>query len=108
DPISPSQLETTRGKIKPKYYNWLYLSVWLGLRPLEIDPLHDKNHFRLLMTPQGLPVLSIYQTKLISIPPRHRWKLIPLFRDEQKQALEIIQHQDFHRPLTKMVKKLLW
>lgn len=30
------------GKIKNEQFNWLYLSVWLGLRPQEIDNLKNK------------------------------------------------------------------
>jgi integrase len=72
-------------------YNWLYLSVWLGLRPNEVDKLIDDEFVRILFDKQGIPILWVYQSKLTSIPPRFRWKLIPLFE----------------RPLAKTVKKYL-
>ncbi len=104
DPISPNQLAMNRDKFKEKYYNWIYLTVWLELRPMEVDQVKNKNNFRIFITDDGTPVLWVFQTKLVSVPPRFRWKLIPLFLDEQKRALEIIQSDIFDRPRTKLVK----
>jgi len=105
EPISPNQLARARTTLKPRQYNWLYLSVWLGLRPFEIDNLKDPSHVRLLSCPDGTRVLWIYQTKLVSVPPRYRWKLIPLIFREQKRIYGIIKSQNFERPLVKTVKR---
>ena len=104
DPIQPMQLRAVRGKISTRYYNWLYLSVWLGLRPLEVDQLKNPELMRIMTDKSGTPTLWIYQTKLVAIAPRYRWKLIPLIFKEQKACLEIIESKDFSRPLTKTVK----
>jgi hypothetical protein len=37
DSLTPELLEFIKPKISIERYNWLYLSVWLGLRPEEID-----------------------------------------------------------------------
>ena len=83
DPLLPDRLEKKKDRLKPEYYNWLYLSVWLGLRPMEIDYLTNKENTRLQKAPDGTLILWIYQTKLTSVPPRYRWKLIPLIFKEQ-------------------------
>jgi hypothetical protein len=105
DPVTPEQLERVRTQLKPEQYNWLYLSVWLGLRPQEVDQLKDKRLLRLQCDLDGRPILWIYQTKLVSVPPRYRWKLIPIIFQEQKKALEIIKSRKFQRPLVKTVRK---
>lgn len=38
DPINPKQLEEVKENFSLEQYNWIYLTVWLGLRPLEADP----------------------------------------------------------------------
>ena len=105
DPITPTQLETMKSCLKPEHYNWIYLSVWLGLRPQEVDQLKLDNYVRLQPGFDGTMILWVYQTKLVSVPPRYRWKLIPIIFKEQKLALDIIQSKIFQRPLVKTVKR---
>ncbi len=105
DPVTPAQLERVKSKIKKENYNWLYLSVWLGLRPQEIDQLKDEQYVRLQKNIGGAPTLWVYQTKLVSVPPRYRWKLIPIIFKEQKEALKIIRSKNFRRPIAKIIKK---
>lgn len=104
DPITPKQLEQVRTKLSKQHFNWLYLSVWLGLRPMEIDQLHDKSLYRLQKLEGGSALLWVYQTKLISVPPRYRWKLIPMVFEGQVDVLKIIESGDFKRPLNKTVR----
>ena len=85
-------------------YNWLYLSVWLGLRPREIDQLHDQGLYRLQKLSENSALLWVYQTKLISVPPRYRWKLIPMVFAGQTEAVRIIESGQFKRPLNKTVR----
>lgn len=105
DPLQPHQLENAKSSLEKKNYNWLYLSVWLGLRPLEIDQLKDSRKFKLKKRPDGKYELWVFQTKLTSLPNRYRWKLIPLFLREHKKALKIIKTGDFQRPLVKTIKR---
>lgn len=105
DPISPKQLKMVRHRLKRRHYNWLYLSVWLGLRPFEIDQLKESANARFQSAPDGTPILWVYQTKLASVPPRYRWKLIPLICREQKRVREILRTRDFDRPLVKTVRR---
>lgn len=105
DPITPRQLAQAKHKFKKEQYNWLYLSVWLGLRPQEVDQLKNPQMVRLQNSTEGTPTLWIYQTKLVSVPHRYRWKLIPIIFKEQKKALHIVRSKNFQRPIVRTVKK---
>ncbi len=105
--MTPEKLHRAKEKLNEAQYNWLYLSVWLGLRPNEIDQLIKDGHLKILRTQEGQSILWIYQTKLASIAPRYRWKLIPLIFSEQKKTVKIIKSGDFERPLVKTVKRYL-
>jgi hypothetical protein len=104
DPITPEQLSRIRGSIYIPLYNWLYLSVWLGLRPLEIDNLKKDGFYYIDIDDTGTKIMWIYQTKLVSLPPSKRWKPIPLIFKEQQEIVTILSKGEFHRPLTKTVK----
>lgn len=104
DPISPVQLEDVKDKINEANYNWLYLSVWLGLRPREIDQLHDSKLFKIQHTGDQTALLWVYQTKLVAVPPRYRWKLIPIVFTGQSDVVKIIESGHFKRPLNKTIQ----
>ncbi len=104
DSITPKQLEDAKGKLNEQNYNWMYLSVWLGLRPLEIDQLRNQNYYRLQKVGENSALLWVYQTKLVSVPPRYKWKLIPLIFEGQVEAIKIIERGYFKRPLNKTVR----
>lgn len=44
-PLEPENLYSSKEKIKIKQFNWLYLSVWFGLRPQEVDNLKEDRFF---------------------------------------------------------------
>ena len=93
DPITPDQLQQVKSKIKQDHYDWWYLSVWLGLRPREVDQLKDERYIRFQPGTHGKVILWIYQTKLAAVPPQYRWKLIPIIFFEQEAALARIFHK---------------
>lgn len=105
DPLTPDQLEAEKSKLKPEYYNWLYLSIWFGLRPQEVDQLKKEEYKQIRPSFHGVSELRVYQTKLVSVPPRYRWKVIPTVCDEQIQALDIVRSGNFKRPSVKTVRK---
>jgi hypothetical protein len=105
-PLRPEQLESAKSTLKPEHYNWLYLSIWLGLRPSEIDQLllpSSSNTWWIETRPNGT-ILWLYQTKLTSISRNKRAKPIPLIFAEQQQTITIINSGKFKRPLTKTLK----
>ncbi len=63
DPILPDHLNAIKKNINLKNFNWLYLSVWLGLRPQEIDSLMDKNTWRIEVLATGRKVYGFFKQK---------------------------------------------
>ena len=104
-PLSPALLNSAKEKMRPKQFNWLFISIWLGLRPREIDNLRHKNLWKVEDLATGTKILWVYQTKLIALPPVDRWKPIPLIYDEQKFAAKIFEEGLFERPLNKTVRR---
>lgn len=105
-PLLPNELEKARSSLLTPAYNWLFISVWLGLRPSEIDALTDKKkmkNWRIEKDKQGITILRVYQPKLVSIEREKRWKGIPILFDQQVQALDFIKSGEFKRPLTKTI-----
>jgi hypothetical protein len=102
DPLTPEMLEAKRSTLKPEHYHWLYMSVWWGLRPSEVDSFKDEKFYKIERHGK-IQVLGVYQAKLSSISREKRWKLIPCFLPEQKTALKILTTQPFKRPLSKTV-----
>ncbi len=80
-------------------------SFLFGLRPQEIDNLHDTSLWKLEIPVQGRKVLWVFQTKLVALPPEDRWKPIPLLYDEQEFAFRIIESKSFKRPLVKSLRQ---
>jgi hypothetical protein len=105
DPLPPEVLNMASGKMNQANFNWLFLSVWLGLRPQEIDNIHESELWRLETPIFGRKVFWIYQTKIIAFPPDDRWKLIPILYEEQEFAMRIVESGNFKRPLVKTMRQ---
>lgn len=103
--ISPNDVEKTKFHINQPNFNWLFISVWFGLRPKEIDGLHDPELWKVEILPAGRKILWVFQTKIIALPREDRWKPIPIIFEEQKFALRIIESGNFKRPLIKTMAK---
>jgi len=100
EPITPEMLENARSNLKDSQYRWLYLSVWLGLRPPEVDAITMAK----IKKEQGVPVLWVYQSKLKGVKKEDRYKPIPILYREQKRCLDFIK-KEIQRPLVKTVQK---
>lgn len=104
-PLTPKMLEDAKKDIAEEHYNWLFISVWFGLRPEEVDQLRMKRgKLWDLKTDSELGfILEVYQTKLEKrgVKEEHCWKAIPTLFPEQLKAVEIIQSQNFKRPAGK-------
>ena len=105
-PVSPADLNRIKNKLNRNNFNWVFLSVWFGLRPKEVDSLKEKEYRRIEILPNGRKILWIYQTKIIALPPEDRWKPIPILFQEQHFALKIIELGNFQRPLIKTMRRL--
>lgn len=103
-PLTPERLSELKSRINEKNFNWLFLSVWLGLRPKEIDNVKDPKYWRIESLPTGRKVLWVFQTKIVALPPEDRWKPIPILYDEQHFAVQLLQGGNFNRPLIRTMR----
>jgi integrase len=106
-PITINQLEKNINNLCIENYNWIYLSIWLGLRPIEVDNLKkpESRTTWFIEEHNGIPVLWVYQSKLTGISREKRLKPIPLKYTEQQKCLEIIKSKKIKRPLNKTIQK---
>jgi hypothetical protein len=106
DPISPEMLESARSGLKPEQFNWVYLTIWLGLRPEEVDQIHKKGHHEILFDRElGKNVVRVYQPKLVGIRKEDRFKFIPVTCPEQDVAVKLLQSAaPLERPLVKTLR----
>ena len=103
DPISPNELESKKASLEIPAYNWVFLSVWFGLRPIEVESLKNPKYFR-IETHEGKAVLFVYQSKLKGVSRDKRWKYIPCMIKQQEEGLRIIASGVFKRPSRKIMK----
>lgn len=88
------------------HFNFLYIGLAFGLRPSEIDNLHNTKTWRVAKDSESkLNVLHVYQKKLNAIEHSRRWKPIPIVTPEQIEAFKLIQSKNHKRPLTKTIKR---
>jgi hypothetical protein len=104
-PLLPKKLNREKYNMLESNFNWLYLTVWFGLRPKEVDNSKNDELWKIERCSNGLVILWIFQTKLIALPREERWKPIPILYDEQKFALRILEGQNFKRPLVKTIHR---
>lgn len=91
-------------------WNWMYISLAFGLRPIEVDSLKNRTGFEIIKrmhNGEQIQILSVYQSKLISVSEKERWKYIPIYEAEQKLALAFIEKKNFKRPLVKTIRRIL-
>lgn len=92
-PLSHELLESKREALKPEQYRWMYVSLWFGLRPKEVEGQWK------VVEEGGMRVLAIYQSKLTTLSKDKRWKYIPAKYPEQRKALEMLKGADLKRPI---------
>lgn len=101
-PLSPQMLEDKKAAMTKEHYRWLFVSVWFGLRPEEVDALNKSNEERWYITenPEFGYVLSVFQKKLYDrgVLPEDCWKHIPTVFKEQRTAIEYIKEGALVRP----------
>lgn len=89
-------------------WNWLFIGLFFGLRPKEVDSLVNQKNWKIEWNEQNkVDVLMIYQSKLSSLSKEKRWKPIPITFEEQKEALKLIKNGEFKRPLNKTIQRIL-
>ena len=101
--LTKNLLDQLEGHISEENLNWMSISFYFGLRPKEVDRLHEKKWKVDLVN--GVQILRVEQTKLIHLPIDKRLKFIPILYKEQQDALKAIKDGRFVRPLVKTLKK---
>jgi integrase len=102
-PLTPEQLEAAKGKLRPEHYTFVYITLWFGLRPVEVG-----GQWRVTTKAQKgrvVKVLEVYQTKLTALSKEKRWKRIPILFPEQETALALLQEGKAGRPWLGALRK---
>lgn len=96
-PLTPKLLNKYESRFLPGQFEWMFVSLWFGLRPKEVT-----GDWK-LSKDDDVDVLHIYQSKLTSVKKELRWKLIPVLYPEQKRALSMLKLGGLKRPLLKTI-----
>jgi hypothetical protein len=102
--LTPDMLESKKSELKPCFYQWLYITLWLGLRPVEVE-----NEYKLstkVVRGKSIKVISVYQSKLMGVVKEKRWKHIPLLYPEQTKAVEFLEAKEWRKPYTPLLKEV--
>lgn len=110
-PLSWIELKNLRTRFENEnltlQWNWLFIGLFFGLRPSEIDSLTEQNKYRIEHNNTlNVDVLYVYQNKLKNLAESRRWKVIPINEPEQVEALGFIKAGKLKRPLNKTLKRL--
>lgn len=100
----------SKTEMQSNHWKFLWICTSFGLRPSECERiLGDKTnkYHRAAKDKNGILCLHIYQPKLISLPQKKRWKIIPVLFSEQIEAIQYIKEQQFKKPLTKTIHRLI-
>jgi hypothetical protein len=101
EPLTPVMLTKLREKLKLEQWKWLFVTVYFGLRPSEVN-----GKFRIEYNDDlSMDVLYVYQSKLRRLKRDERWKAIPAFMPEQREALTYLQAGGLKPPLVKTLKR---
>lgn len=103
EPISPLLLEKRKEKLSEANYNYLFATIWFGLRPHEMSSaLKSKTK----LNDDGTEFLIVYQSKLVTIEKSKRFKAIPILFPEQEVALEILKSGNVKAPIYKRMNQV--
>lgn len=107
DPLTPEMLESKWSKLSHDQASWLFITVWFGLRPSEVDLLlkpSGPSTWYVTKDDSGTDILWVYQNKLKTIAREKRLKGIPVLFPQQVEALSLITTKTLSRPLAKTTR----
>lgn len=105
-PLTTQILMKMKDKMPEGQWEYLRATLWLGLRPSELDLiLKDSSKYRVKQQDK-VTILSIYQSKLTGVSKEKRWKHIPLIHSEMLAALTDIEEERISKPLVKTIRKV--
>lgn len=97
-PISPLLLQNKKNLLSEANYNFLFITVWFGLRPSEVSKIDEVVT---KLNDDGTEFLIVYQSKLAAVEKSRRYKAIPILFDEQKTAVEYLKSKKIKAPIYK-------
>jgi hypothetical protein len=97
-PLTPEHLIKLKQELPPKQYAYMFITMWLGLRPIEMK----RREYELKDN-----WLHVYQSKLTRVARHKRWKYIPLVEPEMKEAANMWDKEPCTPPLPKTLNRIL-
>lgn len=105
-PLTEELLYSLKSQMKRSHWHYLHVSLWLGLRPSEIDLILQSTPETLPMIMKeaqlenGIHVIKIYQSKLASKCQTEDkcWKLIPLLTSQQFASVQFLKERSIQKP----------
>lgn len=87
-PLTEKKLLDLEGILSRKHWAYLHVSLYLGLRPSELD--NSLDHKVLMI--DGVKVLKVFQSKLANTLEKEMcYKLIPILEPEQEVAIRFLK-----------------
>ncbi len=104
-PLTPEILTLMKGKMPPGQWEYLRATLWLGLRPSDLDGVIANREANLdSFIQDGTRIIGVYQPKLVTVPEEQRWKWVPSIHPEQDAAFKDINMGILDKPLVKTVR----
>ncbi len=103
--LTLTMLTKMKSKLPIEQYNWLFVSLWLGLRPIETDQLSGVK-LDIQKNDAGILVLAVNQTKIETEDESESIKYIPILFEQQQTAISILKSGEIERPTPTMLKKV--
>lgn len=103
--LDSEKLLVKESEFQPEEFNWLWVSLWFGLRPREINEYQEGQKWRVKIWHDksiGKEVLTVFQSK-IDDKPKH----IPILYPEQQRASKMLQEAVFKQPFIGRVRRIL-
>lgn len=101
-PLTAALLEKKRHLLRSDHYNFLFITLWFGLRPSELTAVASVE----VEDYKGIQLLVIYQKKLVMLKKDARYKRIPLLQPEQVEALALLRSGNYKLPLMTTMKRV--
>ncbi len=106
DGLTSEILAAIKNDLPREQHNWLFVSLWFGLRPQEMRNLGNPSLTYFSHDPdKNVELLNVKQTKLSNLPEDSQWKGIPILYPEQRLAAEMIRKQATATPLPKTIQR---
>lgn len=109
--LTPEALNQSRNTFESNEklfeWNWLFVALWLGLRPSEVDHLLAIPKLPIEKDDSGeIENLTVFQNKLRLSRKDLQIKRIPIYLPEQKIAARFLLDKKLKRPNLKFMKKI--